>query len=168
MPVGAVWRLGPDHADGVSVVDAYPRTSVPGRRREQVQAGTGSRRTRTAVMLRPGDDQCEVLPASGTALVEYAAPFRPRAKSLTFGHLVAVTTTPDGSAFIIWRWFDAVVVQQSLSRSVFGNPHTARCWRHRAMRRTGIRWEPGRTCLPVCPALSGGSRGPSAPSEAPM
>ena len=29
----------------------------------------------------------------------------------------------------------------------------ARCWCNGAMGRTGIRWEPGRTCLPVCPAL---------------
>jgi hypothetical protein len=73
----------------------------------------GSRTTRAAVVLRPGEDRCEVLLASGTALVEYAAPFGPRAKSLTPGHLVAVTTTSDAPAFIIWHWFDAVVLEQS-------------------------------------------------------
>jgi hypothetical protein len=74
---------------------------------------SGSSTTRAAVVLRPGEDRCEVLLPSGTALVEYAAPFRPRAKSLTPGHLVAVTSTPGAAAFIIWRWFDAVVLEQS-------------------------------------------------------
>jgi hypothetical protein len=73
----------------------------------------GSRTTSAAVVLRPGEDRCEVLFTSGTALVDYAAPFRSRAKSLTPGHLVAVATTPDAAAFIIWRWFDAVVLEQS-------------------------------------------------------
>lgn len=77
------------------------------------RAETGSRTTRAAVVLRPGEDRCEVWSANRTALVEYAAPFRPRVKSLTPGHLVAVTTKPDAAAFIIWRWFDAVVLEQS-------------------------------------------------------
>jgi hypothetical protein len=94
----------------------------------------GSPTTRAAVVLRPGEDRCEVLLASGTALVEYAAPFRPRAKSLTPGHLVAVTTTPDAAAFIIWRWFDAVVLEQSAEQvrlwepahgEVMGHPRNA-------------------------------------------
>jgi hypothetical protein len=54
-----------------------------------------------------------VLSSSGTTLVEYAAPFRSRAASLTPGHLVAVTTTSEAAPVIIWRWFDAVVLEQS-------------------------------------------------------
>ena len=46
-------------------------------------------------------------------IVEYAPPFRTRAETLTPGHLVAVATTPLGRAFVIWRWFDAVVLERS-------------------------------------------------------
>jgi hypothetical protein len=73
---------------------------------------SASRRTRVAAVLRPAADRCEVSFSSGPEVVEYAEPFRPRAASLTPGHLVAVTTS-DSRAVIIWRWFDAVVLEQS-------------------------------------------------------
>src|SRR3954451_24076504 len=72
-----------------------------------------SRQATVAVVLRPAEDQCEVLSANGTALVAYAAPFRSRAASLTPGHLVAVTSGSEAAPVIIWRWFDAVVLEQS-------------------------------------------------------
>jgi hypothetical protein len=51
--------------------------------------------------------------SSATALVGYAVPFSPRAKTLTPGHLVAVTETPESGSLILWRWYDAVVLEQS-------------------------------------------------------
>ena len=70
--------------------------------------------TRAGVVLRPAEDQTEVgLGDGGTALVGYAAPFRPRAGSLTPGHLVAVVTPAGDRSLVIWRWYDAVVLEQS-------------------------------------------------------
>lgn len=72
-----------------------------------------SRTARAAVVLRPGEHRSEVWFGGETAFVEYGRPFAPRAKSLTPGHLVAVTATPDAGSLIIWRWYDAVVLEQS-------------------------------------------------------
>ena len=48
-----------------------------------------------------------------TALVGYSRPFGSRASSLTPGHLVAVTAVAEAAPLIIWRWYDAVVLEQS-------------------------------------------------------
>ncbi len=72
------------------------------------------RRTATAaVVLRPEEHRCEVNFGSTAAFVAYGVPFSPRAKTLTPGHLVAVTETPDAGSLILWRWYDAVVLEQS-------------------------------------------------------
>lgn len=68
---------------------------------------------RVAVVLRPEERCCEVDFGSKTALVGYGVPFSPRAKTLTPGHLVAVIETPEEGAIILWRWYDAVVLEQS-------------------------------------------------------
>ena len=54
--------------------------------------------------------------------VEYGVPFSPRAKSLTPGHLVAVTVTTDARYLILWRWYDAVVLDQSEDQVVLWEP----------------------------------------------
>jgi hypothetical protein len=100
----------------------------------------GSRTTSVAVVLRPGEDGCEVLSTSGTAMVEYAVPFRPRAKSLAPGHLVAVTTTPR-AAVIIWRWFDAVVLEQSAEQVLLWEPAHGEVLAH--PRKAQSRYPPG-------------------------
>lgn len=66
-----------------------------------------------AVVLRPEEHRCEVDFGNARAFVEYGVPFSPRAKSLTPGHLVAVTETHDAGSLILWRWYDAVVLEQS-------------------------------------------------------
>lgn len=71
------------------------------------------RTARAGVVLRPGDVECEVSFGSQTAAVRYSGPFGPRAQSLTPGHLVAMTVAPDADALILWRWYDAVVLEQS-------------------------------------------------------
>ena len=72
-----------------------------------------SRTARAAAVLRPGEGQCEVHFGNETAFVQYGAPFSPRAATLTPGHLVAVTDMPDARYLILWRWYDAVVLEQS-------------------------------------------------------
>ena len=72
-----------------------------------------SRTARPAVVLRPGEAGCEVHLGDETALVRYGVPFGPRAGSLVPGHLVAVTDTPDAGQLVLWRWYDAVVLEQS-------------------------------------------------------
>lgn len=68
---------------------------------------------RVAVVLRPEEKRCQVDFGGTTAFVQYGVPFSQRAKTLTPGHLVAVTHTPDAAALILWRWYDAVVLEQS-------------------------------------------------------
>ena len=47
-------------------------------------------------------------------IVSYAEPFpRPRAGRVAPGNLVALAGEPGGSEVILWRWFDAVVVDQA-------------------------------------------------------
>ena len=68
---------------------------------------------RGAVVLRPEEHRCEVDLGGTTAFVGYGAPFGPRAATLTPGHLVAVAETPDAGRLVLWRWYDAVVLEQS-------------------------------------------------------
>ena len=68
---------------------------------------------RAAIVLRPTEQRCDVHFGGETAWVEYGIPFSPRAKTLTPGHLVAVTDRSEATSLIIWRWYDAVVLEQS-------------------------------------------------------
>ncbi len=78
---------------------------------------------RAAVVLRPEQQRCEVDFGNETAFVGYGVPFSPRAKTLTPGHLVAVTGADDGTALILWRWYDAVVLEQSAERVRLWEPN---------------------------------------------
>ena len=82
-----------------------------------------SHTARAAVVLRPGEQRCEVSFGVETAFVDYGIPFSPRAKSLTPGHLVAVTDRPDATSLIIWRWYDAVVLEQSAEQVQLWEPN---------------------------------------------
>ena len=63
---------------------------------------------RTAVVLRPGSDSCVVTSSGSSRTVGYAAPFGARAAELRPGHLLALTAgEPD---LVVWRWYDAVVL----------------------------------------------------------
>ena len=68
---------------------------------------------RLGVVLRPEADRCLVGLVTGPAVVTYGAPFRRRAETLTPGHLLAVTDGVDGPSLVLWRWYDAVVLEQS-------------------------------------------------------
>lgn len=78
---------------------------------------------RAAVVLRPDEQQCEVCFGVETAFVGYGASFSPRAKTLTPGHLVAVTERTDATSLIIWRWYDAVVLEQAAGQIRLWEPN---------------------------------------------
>lgn len=68
---------------------------------------------RCAIVLRVEEKACQVLGQEGRYSAQYARPFpAPRTERVSPGHLVAVATTPDGAAIVIWRWYDAVVLSE--------------------------------------------------------
>jgi hypothetical protein len=72
-----------------------------------------ARRLRSAIVLGSAEDECTVFADGQAIVVPYALPFpRPRAERVTPGHLVAIAAS-DGPDLIIWRWFDAVVVERA-------------------------------------------------------
>jgi hypothetical protein len=53
-----------------------------------------------------------VFAAGQRAVVPYAPPFpKPRAERVVPGHLVATAAAADGSPVVVWRWFDAIVLE---------------------------------------------------------
>ncbi|MEY2517889.1 MAG: hypothetical protein QOJ89_5253, partial [bacterium] len=71
-------------------------------------------RLRAAIVLRADEDECTVVAEDGPRIVSYALPFpRPRAGRIAPGNLVAVAGESGGSDVILWRWFDAVVVDNA-------------------------------------------------------
>lgn len=69
-------------------------------------------RLRCGIVLRVGEDACEVLRAGQVASVAFASAFlAPRTERVSPGHLVAVTVASDGAQeAVVWRWYDAVVL----------------------------------------------------------
>lgn len=64
------------------------------------------------IVLRVQEDACQILRAGQLSSVRYARPFpSPRAQRVSPGHLVAVATAPDGTEAVVWRWYDAVVLE---------------------------------------------------------
>jgi hypothetical protein len=67
-----------------------------------------------AIVLGTTEETCTVVADGRERVVAYALPFpRPRADRVVPGNLVALAAASDGSDLIVWRWFDAVVVEQS-------------------------------------------------------
>ncbi len=70
-----------------------------------------ARRLRRGIVLRVQEDTCEIFSAGQPESVGFARQFpTPRTQRVLPGHLVAVATAPSGSAVVIWRWYDAVVL----------------------------------------------------------
>lgn len=68
-------------------------------------------RLRCGIVVRVGEDVCEIVKEGQLCSVRYARQFpSPRTERVSPGHLVAVATAPDGSDAVVWRWYDAVVV----------------------------------------------------------
>jgi hypothetical protein len=76
-----------------------------------------------AIVLRAEEDVCTVFWHGTRAVVPYAAPFpRPRAERVAPGHLVAIATLGDGRDVVIWRWFDAIVLQAADDQVLLWEP----------------------------------------------
>ncbi len=70
-------------------------------------------RLRRGIVLRVQDEECEILIDGRRRWVRYAAQFpRPRTERVSPSHLVAVARTSGGTEVIVWRWYDAVVVEE--------------------------------------------------------
>jgi hypothetical protein len=75
-------------------------------------------RLRKAIVLSAAEDACTVFTAGRRVVAPYAHLFpEPRAERVAPGHLVAVATAANGSGVVVWRWFDAVVLEAA-GRSV--------------------------------------------------
>lgn len=99
-------------------------------------------RLRCAIVLRAGEDACQVLARGQVVSVRYASQFpAPRRERVSPGHLVAIADGPGGSDAVVWRWYDAVVLGSE--------GETVRLWEpaHGEVvaqpRRTQQRYEPG-------------------------
>jgi len=80
-----------------------------------VTAATGNAssipRLRRGIVLRAEEDACQVLTEGQVVSVRYASQFpAPRRERVSPGHLVAIAEVPGGSAAVVWRWYDAVVL----------------------------------------------------------
>jgi hypothetical protein len=71
------------------------------------------RRLSCGVVLRVREEACDVLRHGHVHTAGYAPTFpSPRTERVSPGHLVAMTTAADGTATVIWRWYDAVVIDE--------------------------------------------------------
>jgi uncharacterized protein (TIGR03086 family) len=70
-----------------------------------------SARLRCGIVVGVREDACEVVRDRQRCSVRYPASFpSPRTGRVSPGHLVAITTAPDGTEAVLWRWYDAVVL----------------------------------------------------------
>ena len=80
-------------------------------------------RLRRGIVLRVHTDQCEISIDDERRWVRYAAHFpEPRTERVSPGHLVAIARTPDGIDVVVWRWYDAVVVEVGDDLVVLSEP----------------------------------------------
>ncbi len=82
-----------------------------------------SPRLSTAIVLSTTEDDCTVVAADRRLTVPFAPPFpRPRVERVAPGHLVALARPTGGAAVVVWRWFDAVVLDTSDSGITLWEP----------------------------------------------
>jgi len=68
-------------------------------------------RLRCGIVLGTEENACQVLAEGRVIPVRYASQFpAPRAERVSPGHLVAIADLAGGSAAVVWRWYDAVVL----------------------------------------------------------
>jgi hypothetical protein len=66
---------------------------------------------RPAIVLSTTEDACTVYVGGRRETLAYAGPFpTPRTERVAPGHLVAVASRHDVPDVVVWRWFDAVVL----------------------------------------------------------
>jgi hypothetical protein len=126
-------------------------------------------RLRPAIVLSTTEDACTVFAAGQRAVIPYADPFpKPRAKRVAPGHLVAVATVAEGSvadvaAVVVWRWFDAVVLERAgRSVSLWEPGHGVVLAEPRDLQRT---YWPGSRPGSSSPGLAYGPASPERPVE---
>ncbi|HEY2273847.1 MAG TPA: TIGR03086 family metal-binding protein [Jatrophihabitantaceae bacterium] len=112
-------RFGPARDIGVRAPAIERLVAFLGRSLESVpaapssMAGIGPARLRRGIVRRVREDVCEIRTEDGPRVVRYAPQFpSPRIERVFPGHLVAIATAPDGTDVIVWRWYDAVVVEE--------------------------------------------------------
>ena len=67
------------------------------------------------IVLHVEEDACQIVRAGQFSSVSYAEPFpSPRTERVSPGHLVALATAADGAEVVVWRWYDAVVLGESI------------------------------------------------------
>jgi hypothetical protein len=78
---------------------------------DSTNSGAGRAELQCGLVLRVQEDTCQIFGRGQQRSVQYAKQFpSPRTERVAPGQLVAVATAPDGSAVVIWRWYDAVVL----------------------------------------------------------
>jgi hypothetical protein len=78
-------------------------------------------RLRCGIVLEAEEDTCHVLAKGQVISVRYASQFpAPRSQRVSPGHLVAIADLPGGSAAVVWRWYDGVVLSS--------DPSSVRLW----------------------------------------
>lgn len=66
---------------------------------------------RCAVVLRVREDECDVIRDGGLHTAQFASMFpSPRTERVQPGNVVAMTAASDGTETVLWRWYDAVVL----------------------------------------------------------
>ena len=128
------------------------------------ETGSSPRPLRCATALRVQEQSCEVLAGSRSVSVGYLASFSsPRTERVSPGHLVALATGPTGTAAVVWRWYDAVVLGEDelqarwwelAERCFIDREHGS--WHHEldpSNRPAGRIWPAGwRSRAPPCPS----------------
>ena len=78
-----------------------------------IPSSAGSTRLRSATVLRVHEEFCEIVSGNQFTRARYATHFpAPRVKRVSPGHLVATGEAPDGAQVVLWRWYDAVVLDE--------------------------------------------------------
>ena len=125
-------------------------TSAPDRQRAAPQL-------HVAIVLSAAEDECTVYAGDATRVVSYAEPFpRPREGRVAPGNLVAIAGVA-GAELIVWRWFDAVVVDQAGQVVTLWEPNHGD-GRGSAERSAVTSTDPVAAPMrrPACPARTGG------------
>ncbi len=111
---GATEHENTDHpltaqlGDDVETTAASPRPAAPS------HLDALEPRLRRGVVLRAGEESCEVAVEGRPVSARYVGAFpRPRTERVAPGHLVALSTAADDSAVVVFRWYDAVVLGTS-------------------------------------------------------
>lgn len=98
-------RFLTDHLRDRQVATETPGTATP--------SGEADRQARLSrgIVLQPKEDACEVLLDGRPTWARYARAFpTPRVERVSPGQLVALTTAPDDTPVVMFRWYDAVVL----------------------------------------------------------